>query len=501
MDRLASNGALSVGSVRMQSRLNEICELLRQAGADRFTVSSTPEDPDAQHSTVVGAWVLAGGTDGARRQAAAELTGRLYQAEVEMESLCAEILERYEEANLVFRLSQRLATVRGETSIAMLIVEEAAATLAARAAELWLRDQQSVVLAAAVPGDDPRPWELREQGPLVAFKEGRPWLREASIGGEAVSAVPLPSPEGEPLGVLVLRGRGDGRSYRTGDIKLLSALACLASAFIRSNRLAEQTRRSEAQELRGAFARQVQRSLVPEAAPEIGALQFSGASRISGEIGGDYFGYFPLGDGGHAVALAEISDASVTGALVLSALKGVLRAETRRVCSPSELLRRTEEALTQELKQSQLAARTLIVRFYPEGRRLEYCNAGQPPALILRADGRVEKLERWGRALGMSGAQATVQEEEMKTVEQGDVLLLYSDGLIEARDAQNRAFGVERLIEVASRGRNAQAAEIQDMVLDELGRHCESRPLEDDATLIVVRAADASKGERRQPQA
>jgi hypothetical protein len=215
----------------VRDRLAEICALLERAANGGLRLEVCPAGPSTIR--LVGGWALddAGGT--ADRQAAADLVARLYRAEDEHDSLCSEILARYEEATLVYRLSHRLATLRDESSIARLVLAEAAGARGARAAELWLRDEGATRLAASLPDATSAPAELREQGPLVALQDGRPWLRAASASAESIVAVPLPGPDGLALGVLVLRGRSAPASYEAEDLRILGALACLASAFIR----------------------------------------------------------------------------------------------------------------------------------------------------------------------------------------------------------------------------------------------------------------------------
>jgi hypothetical protein len=219
-----------LGSEAGRQRLDVIAELFRRAGLGEFRL--TADGPEAR--------VEAPAAEGSQREAAAQLVGHLLRTEQEMQSLCAEILERYEEAILVYRLCERLATAVGEPTANGQIVAQAVGAMGARAGELWLRDSGEVItLAAALPAPAPgEPPELREHGPLSVLTAGRPWVREPAPGLEAVAAVALPGLTGVPLGVLVLRGRSEGRSYGTSEIKLLTALSGLASAFLRIERRA-----------------------------------------------------------------------------------------------------------------------------------------------------------------------------------------------------------------------------------------------------------------------
>lgn len=491
---MSSAGMLAAaGAEKTERRLAEICSLLERAGAGAFRLEGGTCDGAAP---IACGWSLAGGRDAGQRTAAAELAARLLRHEQEINSLSAEILERYEEATLIYRVSQRLATERRESSVARLVIEEAASTLRARAGELWLMDDETVVLAAVVTGDGrPAPCELREEGSMAVWKEGRPWLREAGPDSEAQIAVPLPGPDGSPLGVLVLRGRADGRSYRTGEIKLLTALACLAAAFIRNDRLAEQTRRAEARERQNEIARQIHRCLLPAEDAVLDGLEISGGCRAAEDIGGDYYGYMHMPDGSLGLAMADIAGHGVGAALYMAAAKGALQAEARRASSPAELLRRANQALAAEFARSDVFATALVLRFVSGGRQVDYSNGGHNPPLLIRACGSVELLDRGGPALGV--LDNLVYDEGTKSLEEGDLLLVYTDGLIEARNPEGCFFTLERLTELAARNRHAHAQSIRQQVMDELLLHCAATPPQDDVTLVVVRAVSHSAPQGR----
>jgi sigma-B regulation protein RsbU (phosphoserine phosphatase) len=133
----------------------------------------------------------------------------------------------------------------------------------------------------------------------------------------------------------------------------------------------------------------------------------------------------------------------------------------------------------------------VFARFLPDGRRIVWSNAGHNPPLVLRGDGQVESLKPCGPALGIvAGARWRDVDRRFAA---GDLLLLYTDGVVEARDASGRFFGVDRLIEAARRpARNA--AEVRENVLDALARHTSALPPQDDVTLVVVRGTALDEG-------
>ncbi|HEX4823414.1 MAG TPA: PP2C family protein-serine/threonine phosphatase [Candidatus Polarisedimenticolaceae bacterium] len=407
------------------------------------------------------------------------LAARLARQEHEIASLCREVLDRYEEATCVYRLSERIGTVLGERSIAQLVVDDAAAVLGARSAEIWFRTTGGAALAASSGPAGAEP------GPSVAdvLAEGRPVAGDGDAGS-AWAAVPLPDASGGALGVLVLRGRPEGRRYLTGEVKLLGAIAAVAAAFIRNERLVENARLVEARRREDEIARQVHRGLLPREDPLFAGLEISGGFRPAEIVGGDYYGYVAMADGSLGLAIADVSGHGVGAALYMATARGALHSEARDLLSPADVLRRVNEVLATDFSAADMFATFVFARFLPDGRRFVWSNAGHHPPLVLRATGEIETLKPCGPALGIV-AGARWRDADTRFAPD-DLLLLYTDGVVEARDAAGTFFGVDRLVTAARRpGRTA--AEIRGAVLDALAAHTGSLPPRDDVTLVVIR--------------
>ena len=411
----------------------------------------------------------------------AGLLERLERQELEIESLCAEVLERYEEATFVYRLCDRIGSVLGESAIAGLVVREAATVLSARSGELWLRRGRKLVLAASLP-------ESSATAPTPPVEEtaatGLPWARDGGTGDTSSAVVALPEGDGSSLGALVLHGRPEGRDYMTGEIKLMTAIAALAAAFIRNERLAEKARGADARLRDDEIARAIHRGLLPRHDPLFAGLDVSGGFRAAEGVGGDYYGYVAMADGSLGIAIADVSGHGVGAALYMAIAKGALQSEARDILSAGDILGRVNEVLASDFSASDMFATLVFARFLPDGRRIVWSNAGHNPPLLLRRSGDIETLKPCGPALGIvAGARWRDVDQRFAP---GDVLLLYTDGLIEARDEAKRFFGIERLIEEARRPA-ASAAEIRENVLDALTRHTGTTKFEDDVTLVVTR--------------
>jgi serine phosphatase RsbU (regulator of sigma subunit) len=476
-------------SARLETR-----GLLEKALGTRIRLEPSGHGAEGPGSAASQGWRVAADLTDEQLAAVAEMAARLLAADGEIRSLCAEVLERYEEAALVHRLSEMLASVLGEDAIAELLLLDASQVLGAASGEVWLWRGEALARVAAVP--DPMASGGPDPETLAVAKSGQALLREVEEGSEATIAVPLPSPDGAPLGVLVLRGRAEGRAYRTGERKLLTTIASLASSFIRNDRLASKARQADARRREDEIARHVHRGLLPREDPRYPGLEISGGFRAAENVGGDYYGYVSMPDGSLGLAMADVSGHGVGAALYMAAAKGAIQSEARRILAPSELLRRTNELLVTDFSEGDVFATAVFLRFHPEGRRLDSCNGGHNPPLLFRAGGEIERLERGGPALGVLRGMSYL--EEAWTLAPGDLLVVYTDGIVEARNARRELFGIERLIE-AVRGTDGDSAHVvRERILGSLAAHTGSLPPGDDVTIVVVRVIPEERaGEAR----
>jgi serine phosphatase RsbU (regulator of sigma subunit) len=411
----------------------------------------------------------------------AVLRERCSRQEREIESLCREVLERYEEATFLYRLSERIGAVLGEQAIAELVLRDVIPVFGADRGEVWLSGAGGLALAASYPAPSSRTPAV----PVVeAVAAGRTWVVEDAVGSLAGAAVPLPNGDDGAMGAIVLAGRPVGRGFRTGEMKLLTAVASLASAFLRNDRLAEKAHRADARRREDEIARQVHQGLLPRQDPLFAGLDVSGGFRPAEMVSGDYYGYVAMADGSLGLAIADVSGHGVGAALYMATAKGALQSEAREALSPADILGRVNEVLASDFAAADMFATLTFVRFWPDGRRLAWANAGHNPPLLLRAGGDVERLSPSGPALGIVG-RAKWHDAETR-FDAGDLLVVYTDGLVEARDADRRFYGVDRLVAAARRPASSAEA-VRLAVLADLDSHSGAIALRDDLTLVVVR--------------
>ena len=230
------------------------------------------------------------------------------------------------------------------------------------------------------------------------------------------------------------------------------------------------------------IARQVQRTLLPTDPPAAAGWSIWGYTRPANDVGGDLVDYLRTGSGRVGIALGDVAGKGLGAALLMAKLQATLRA----VCSDHPGLERLGERLNTVFVQDGLPNRYATL-FYaevePGSGALRYLNAGHNPPLLARWSG-IEELSASSFPLGMMEDVAYRQGDlELRP---GEMLLIYSDGLTEARNAAGEEFGTERLREALGRLRNLPAEQAGRSLLLEVDAFVGQHRLDDDLSLVVL---------------
>ena len=230
-------------------------------------------------------------------------------------------------------------------------------------------------------------------------------------------------------------------------------------------------------------AQVVQERLFPHVLPAMATLDYAGACRPARSVGGDYFDFLPLGSGRLGIALADVSGKGVAAALLMASLQGRLQSQARaHGDDPAGLLRE----LNRDIWRTTEGARyiTMFYGVYDDGARtLSYVNAGHNPPLVRGAVNR--QLDRGGTVLGCF--ESIVLEPEAVTLAPGDTLVVFSDGITEARNARDEEFGEARLASLIESAGNGTAQQLRDLLLEQVEAFGGGIPAQDDRTAIVAR--------------
>ena len=232
-------------------------------------------------------------------------------------------------------------------------------------------------------------------------------------------------------------------------------------------------------------AREVQEQLLPRETPQLADLELHGKCVPARAVGGDYFDFLPVAPGRVGVVVADVSGKGVPAALLVAGIQASVRTLSGAQTCPSELQSRVNEILFRSSSSSSYA--TLLSGFYDtESKIFRYCNAGHHPPLRIR-NGQANPLDsRSGFPIGMFAN--TSYEVNQTRLEAGDLLAIYTDGLVETPNAREEEFGEQRLGRLLCQHSGLPLERISAAVLDELAAWGGDLEAHDDATLVLARA-------------
>lgn len=245
--------------------------------------------------------------------------------------------------------------------------------------------------------------------------------------------------------------------------------------------LSEQDRRQLELELE--FTQLVQQAQLPQQVPEIPGMNLAVFSRPAQYVSGDYFDFLEFNDGSPGLAIADAMGHGMSASLIVNSLQTALRTLTPDSSSASEVLGRINRYY---LHNSQFTTfvTVFLAHYHPSSRKLIYSNAGHnPPALYRSQTDRVEWLEPCGAALGL--VEYNPLDSKTIKLNNGDTLLMYTDGVIEATNPENENFGATRLANVLHQNRRLSAVDLVHTIRRALLDFTAQSILEDDITLVA----------------
>ncbi len=229
-------------------------------------------------------------------------------------------------------------------------------------------------------------------------------------------------------------------------------------------------------------AREIQRGLMPRKMPNLAGFSLASAWQAARDVSGDYLAAFRLNESHAALCIADVAGKGFPAALLMSNMQAALKSFASEKTSPSELCEKLNQLMC-----SNTPLRKFISCFYGEldvpNRTLTFTNAGHNPPILMRRKGECIHLEDGGRVIG-AFCDSSYTQSQIKFYE-GDKLLLFTDGVTEARSATGEEFGDERLQKCLRAYRGRSAAELRTTILNEVTQFCGDN-FDDDAALMVV---------------
>ncbi len=344
---------------------------------------------------------------------------------------------------------------------------------------------QAIAPSDGVIGDA---WVLRT--PLLLTPEDPRLAPARDSVRHTTSAMLAPLQYGEhELGVLLVARGPEADAFLASEFQIFKAIAeqsafALSTALIFSE-AAEKKRLDQDLQV----AHEIQRILLPSSSPDVAGFQVAGINIPARQVSGDYYDYINVDDGHCGVAIADVSGKGVPASLIMAMCRSVLRSQAGAQHSPAAVLRRVNEQLFPDIKEDMFIsmAYAILDRSSPT---ITLCRAGHDAPLHYKAQDRsVVRVNPPGMALGIDsgGVFDRVTADFSLRLEPDDCLILYTDGVTEALDADGEEFGMENLVRAILASASDGAAAVITRLTDDLRTFVGSQPQHDDITLIVIR--------------
>jgi sigma-B regulation protein RsbU (phosphoserine phosphatase) len=434
------------------------------------------------------------------------VVSQFLQSALEVEHAANELAERYEEINLLYTISEILGRTVSMEEAARTILEEVSETVGARRGAILVHDRAAGMLrAVAVLGAEPRDVPTIDIDSPTAvstrvFLTQRAALIEAHEPGDDAErhyrrgpmlSVPImwtapPPADAEPLGVVNLSDRRSGLAFSAGDQKLMSAIATQIGTAIQNARLVrasvEQQRLAQEMQL----AHDLQMKLLPSGSVVAPDARVDARVVPAESVGGDFYNLFRLGHGCTGVMIGDVSGHGYHAALIMALAMSASAIHAQRTADPGELLHALFTSLREELTTTEMHISAFYGVVDVDRGELRYANTGHPHAFVVSGEGALERLAAQDPPIGIGERQpATVHRSWNRET---DTLVLFTDGISDARNRAGKRIGEERILEAIVRSRAGEPAQIVNRVFDAVHAHAGPARKRDDLTIVVLKS-------------
>lgn len=285
------------------------------------------------------------------------------------------------------------------------------------------------------------------------------------------------------IGVLYMDGREKSTLLSRATQTSLETFATEAALAIESARLYAESAEKARLERDLRVAAEIQRALLPEPRYETPSIELAAVTVPCRTIGGDFYDYIDVGDGALGFVLGDVAGKGPPAALLATAVQSIFAAQATLSADPADTMTRINAALMRRSIEARFATMFYAV-LYPDG-RLSYSNAGHESPIILGNTTDSRSLDAGGVVLGLFDT-ATYDADTIRLAP-GDVIVVSSDGVTEARNVANEEFGRDRVLEAVTGGESLGAEAVLDRLLAAVREFTLGAPQADDVTALVVK--------------
>ena len=300
----------------------------------------------------------------------------------------------------------------------------------------------------------------------------------------SMMCAPLVDSDGNAIGILQIDTMDQRQRFTEGDLELLVSAAGQASIAIDNAQLHDEALKQRTMERDLELAREVQRAFLPERPPEVVGYEFYAYYQAANEIGGDYYDYIPLSDGRLAIIVADVVGHGVAAAMLMAKLSAEARFCLASEADPAAAVSKLNTKMSR-LQLDRFVTFVMTV-LDPKSHEVVVVNAGHMAPMLRRANGILEEpsTEEAGLPLGILEHFDYVAAKA--SLQLGDSLTMYTDGIDEAMDRDGKQYTIDRMREVVKES-DGLPQNIGNLLLTDVRKHLNGKPQDDDMCLVSVR--------------
>ena len=357
-------------------------------------------------------------------------------------------------------------------------------------------DLEAFLRLEAIPADSPSVIaEVARTGKAIHAEQAEadnrfPWFRQKVLQTETYLAVPLHYRE-EQLGVLALANREGGKSFGKSDFDLIKSVADQAAYSLHHAQIYRQLTDKKRLDHDIEVAREIQRILLPSSAPQVEGFNCAALNIPAQEVSGDYFDFIQVDEHRWGVAVADVSGKGVPASLIMAMCRSVLRSKAPGNTSPAQVLREVNRQLYPDIREDMFI--TMLYLIMDKSGTITMARAGHESALWCKEHFKhIEAIQAPGMALGIdAGDVFDIVIQDVKVVlDPLDTVVVYTDGINEAVDAEGNEFGQEQLKGVLQAAGPQSVDFLVKTIVDRVQSFSSGHPQNDDITLAAVQRCE-----------
>ncbi|MGE5435720.1 MAG: GAF domain-containing SpoIIE family protein phosphatase [Syntrophothermus sp.] len=289
---------------------------------------------------------------------------------------------------------------------------------------------------------------------------------------------------GETKGLILLGNRISNMEFTLSDVEYIYSAGSLAIISLENRRLFKEALDKQKMEEELEIAREIQVNLLPHSIPAYNKIEISASNLSSKQVGGDYYDVIPLDENNFCVSIADVSGKSVPAALLMANLQAFLKIICKHGMELEEATALINDLICENTSDGRFI--TFFWAIVEENTcKLQYVNAGHNPPLLYR-NGKLIKLDKGGMILGVMKTLAPYNSEEIE-LQKDDVLVMYTDGVTEAKNLNDDEYGDERLEELIKLSAKYSSPEILSAIQKDVQLYSTGVAQSDDITLVVLK--------------